>query len=80
MSNKQEQKKVEKVRVMCGGYDEEHNLAGQTVGYVRKMMAEVANIEDNPQILVNGTRQENDDYVLQGGEILEFVKAVGEKG
>lgn len=54
-------------------------LAGQTVGNVRAMLIQALNIAPDATPVVSGT-QVQEDYLLQDGDELEFVKPSGDKG
>jgi hypothetical protein len=55
------------------------NLVGRSVSDVRNMLSQPLNIDPASKPIVNGETV-NEDYVLCGGDELEFVKASGEKG
>lgn len=74
------QKAVSKVRVVHGANEEYFdNLAGKTVGKVRKALREVFNIPGDAKAIVQNQPVE-DDFVLQAGESIEFCKTAGQKG
>lgn len=69
-----------KVRVVHGANEQYFdNLEGKTVGIVRKRLREVFNIPGDADALISG-KSVGDDFVLQGGQSLEFVKPSGTKG
>lgn len=71
---------TQKVRVVHGvneGYFD--NLEGKTVGSVKKSLREVYNIPGDAEALVEG-KAVQDDFILEGGQNLEFVKEAGVKG
>jgi len=73
-------KVVNKVRVVHGANEQYFdNLGGQTVGKVRKSLREVFNIPGDAEALIAG-KQVGDDYILEGGQSLEFLKNSGIKG
>lgn len=73
-------KAVSKVRVVHGANEQYFdNLEGKTVGTVRKSLREVFNIPGDADALING-KTVGDDFVLEGGQNLEFVKEAGVKG
>ena len=55
------------------------SLVGQTVYEVRESFADVLNIPDEANALVNG-RGVSEDYALRAGEELIFSRPVGSKG
>ena len=68
------------VRVVHGVNEQSFpNLEGRTVGFVKKNLRDVFNIPSDAEALVNG-QQVGDDFVLEGGNSLEFVKEAGVKG
>jgi hypothetical protein len=69
-----------KVRVVHGANERYFdNLEGKTVGMVRKSLREVFNIPGDADALIAG-KAVGDDFVLEGGQNLEFVKEAGVKG
>lgn len=73
-------KAVSKVRVVHGANEQYFdNLEGKTVGMVRKSLREVFNIPGDAEALIAG-KNVQDDFVLEGGMNLEFVKEAGVKG
>lgn len=69
-----------KVRVVHGSNEQYFDsLSGKTVGTVRKSLREVFNIPGDADALVSG-KQVGDDFILEGGMQLEFVKEHGVKG
>jgi hypothetical protein len=71
---------VSKVRVVHGANEQYFdNLSGKTVGTVRKSLREVFNIPGDADALIGG-KKVGDDFVLDGGMSLEFVKEAGVKG
>ena len=71
---------TQKVRVVHGANEEYFsNLDGKTVGSVKKSLREVFNIPGDAQALVSN-KEVGDDFVLDGGMSLEFVKEAGVKG
>ena len=71
---------TQKVRVVHG-VDEQYfdNLEGKTVGSVKKSLREVFNIPGDAEALIDG-KNVQDDFILEGGMNLEFVKEAGVKG
>jgi hypothetical protein len=73
-------KVASKVRVVHGANEQYFdNLEGKTVGMVRKSLREVFNIPGDADALISG-KAVGDDFVLEGGMNLEFVKEAGVKG
>lgn len=71
---------MSKVRVVHGANEKYFdNLTGKTVGSVRKSLREVFNIPGDASALISG-KEVGDDFVLEGGMNLEFVKEAGVKG
>ena len=71
---------MKKVRVVHGANEQYFdNLEGKTVGMVRKSLREVFNIPGDAEALIGG-KNVGDDFVLEGGQNLEFVKEAGVKG
>ncbi len=69
-----------KVRVVHGANEQPFdNLEGKTVGMVRKSLREVFNIPNDAEALIGG-KSVSDDFVLEGGMALEFIKEAGVKG
>lgn len=66
------------VKVVCGA-NEQEVAAGLSVAEVRKDQKEILNIADDADALVNGDKVD-EDYILEEGDQLEFVKAAGDKG
>jgi hypothetical protein len=73
-------KAMSKVRVVHGANERYFdNLEGKTVGMVRKSLREAFNIPSDAEALISG-KAVQDDFVLEGGMNLEFVKEAGVKG
>lgn len=71
---------LSKVRVVNGANEQYFdNLEGKTVGSVRKSLREVFNIAGDASALVGG-KDVGDDFILEGGMNLEFIKEAGVKG
>lgn len=71
---------TQKVRVVHGANEQYFdNLEGKTVGSVKKSLREVFNIPGDASSLVSG-KEVKDDFILEGGMNLEFVKEAGVKG
>jgi len=71
---------TQKVRVVHGANEQYFdNLEGKTVGSIKKSLREVFNIPGDASALIEG-KEVQDDFVLEGGMNLEFVKEAGVKG
>lgn len=71
---------TQKVRVVHGVNEQYFdNLDGKTVGSVKKSLREVFNIPGDAEALIEG-KAVQDDFILEGGMNLEFVKEAGVKG
>lgn len=71
---------MKKIRVVHGSNAQYFdNLEGKTVGTVRKSLREVFNIPGDADALIAG-KTVNDDFILESGHNLEFVKEAGVKG
>lgn len=81
---KQEAKSVTSATVICGANDpiQLDDVYGLSVREIRNKLTEVLNItEDHAITLVNGKQITNpDEYLLIGGEEVEFKKPAGQKG
>ena len=67
------------VRFLHGANDAYHSMSGKTVGMARKSLKNELNIPGDAQALISGKPVE-DDFILEGGMTLEFVKEAGQKG
>jgi len=71
---------LNKIRVVNGANEQYFdNLSGKTVGSVRKSLREVFNIPGDASALISG-KEVGDDFILEGGMNLEFIKEAGAKG
>lgn len=71
---------LSKIRVVNGANEQYFDsLEGKTVGSVRKSLREVFNIPGDASALISG-KEVGDDFILEGGMNLEFVKEAGVKG
>ncbi len=71
---------MKKVRVVHGANEQYFdNLEGKTVGMVRKSLRDIFNIPGDAEALIGG-KKVGDDFILEGGQNLEFVKEAGVKG
>ena len=74
------QTSLSKVRVVHGANEQYfENLSGKNVGQIRKSLREAFNIPGDASALISG-KEVGDDFVLEGGMSLEFVKDAGVKG
>lgn len=70
----------DKIRVVSGANEAYFdNLAGKSVGSVRKSLREVFNIPGDAEAVVDG-KTVGDDFILASSSAIEFVKEAGEKG
>lgn len=70
---------TKKVRVVHGANQDYFDIEGKTVGTVRKNLRDVFNIPGDAEALISG-KNVQDDFILEGGQSLEFVKEAGVKG
>ena len=68
------------VTVSCGGSQDTFPVANHTVGEVAELLQEVLNIPQEPMVVVNGKTLEDYDYVLQDGDVLEYIQKLDKKG
>jgi hypothetical protein len=69
-----------KIRIVHGANEQYFDtLEGKTVGNVKKSLREVFNIPGDAEALIGG-KQVGDDFILESGMSLEFVKEAGVKG
>ncbi len=69
----------ETVRIIYGVHSLEVNIGGRSVGEVRTQLRQALNIGPRAIAVVDG-REVMESYILQSGEVLEFVRLAGEKG
>ena len=67
------------IRVSSGASSGNFQVVGKSVGEVRSTLSEALNVDSSANALVNG-RQVGNDYILQVGDNLEFMKPAGSKG
>lgn len=67
------------IRVSSGAAAGDFSVAGRTIGEVRGLLAEVLNIDQMSNGIVNG-KNVDDDYVIQENDNVEFMKPAGKKG
>lgn len=84
LKKKEDKAEVElkKVRVISAGnlpFDIYVVPGKKKASQVRKELKTLLNIADEARAWVNG-QEVSDDYVLQGGEQLEFIRQAGAKG
>jgi len=70
---------TQKIRVVHGVDDGYFDIEGKTVGSVKKSLREVFNIPGDAEALIEG-KSVQDDFILEAGMNLEFVKEAGIKG
>lgn len=70
---------VNKVRVVHGANEGYFDLQGKNVGSARKSLREVFNIPGDADAFIKD-KTVGDDFVLEGGQVLEFSKDAGTKG
>lgn len=68
-----------KNKVTCGANQYEDNFIGSRISQVKKEMKDVLNIASDAQVLVCG-KKVDDNYIVQEGDAIEFVKEAGDKG
>lgn len=68
-----------KNKVIYGAGEYEGDFTGTTVGSIREITTDILNIDPEAQALINGI-EVPDDYKVQTGEQVEFVKEAGDKG
>lgn len=82
-------KTFEKNRITHGVHEGYHDLSGKTVGYARKSLREVFNIPGDAEVFITGTSESGkkflaesvgDDFVIEEGLSVEFLKTSGTKG
>jgi len=68
------------VKVVCGANSQEFgNIAGKTIGEVRKTLRDILNIPDEARAVVD-EQDAPEGYPLEVGDVLEFIKPAGQKG
>ncbi len=69
-----------RVKVVCGANSQDlAGLSGKRIAEVRTELAQVLNIPPDAQARISGVHVDN-EYRLQEGDTLEFVRAAGNKG
>lgn len=69
----------ETVRIIYGVHSLEVNIAGRSVEEIRAQLSQALNIGPRAIAVIDG-REVMESTILQGGEVLEFVRLAGEKG
>jgi hypothetical protein len=67
------------IRVSSGASSNYFPVVGKSVGQVMDFMREVLNVSKLSSAVVNGEEVKG-DYILQAGDVLEFLKPAGIKG
>jgi len=67
------------IKVVCGANSQEVEVAGKSIGEVRKLLGETLNIPKDAKPVISGDNV-SDNYVIKPGDTLEFIKPSGEKG
>ena len=65
--------------VMHGSHGQYADVAGQTVGEVRKVFRPLQNIPEGATALINGA-EVDENQIIQPAQTLQFVKESGTKG
>lgn len=69
------------VTVICGANIQPlDNVTGMTVGQVGQKMTEILSITPDHGVLLVDGQAVKEDYILLGGEEVEFKKPAGQKG
>lgn len=71
--------KETKIKVSCGASSDKFSVEGKAVGAVAEILREVLNVDRMSVGIVNG-EEVDDDYILEVGDVLEFIKPTGSKG
>ena len=67
------------IQVSCGANSADFPVLGKSVGAVQEFLKEVLNIDRLAEGQVSG-KSVKADYILQEGDVLEFIKPAGRKG
>lgn len=69
------------ITVSCGAYPPSSfgDVSGKSIAQLRADLTDVLNIAPNAKVIVSG-EDVGEDYVLQPGDRVEFIKASGQKG
>lgn len=74
-----EVKPVEKVCVVHGANQNYFNVAGLTVSQIKQKLRDVINVSADAEAYIS-SKLVNNEYVVQEGQHLEFLKDTGVKG
>lgn len=79
--NRQKPKSKSSVIVIYGIHTlKDQDLAGQTPRQVRETLEDTLNIDPEAECFVNGQEIDEEEYLLQDGDRLEFSRTSGSKG
>ncbi|QQS22573.1 hypothetical protein IPM19_02985 [bacterium] len=67
------------VQVVSGAHQKSLNVSGMTIRALRGKLGDALSISPAAKAYVNG-QEVNNDYVVYGGDSVEFAKDAGEKG
>lgn len=68
------------ITVTCGANTSAFGeIAGKSIGQLRQDLGDVLNIAPDSQVIVSGENVD-ENYILQAGDRVEFIKASGVKG
>lgn len=70
---------MKKVLVNHGANSKYFDLEGKSVGSVRKSLRESFNLPGDAEAVIDG-KTVGDDFILEGGQTLDFTKEAGVKG
>jgi hypothetical protein len=68
-----------RVQIVWGALTDDHEIVGMTVGEVRDIFQGPYNIAPEVEVILNGVATDADARMV-AGDVLEFVRAAGEKG
>ncbi|MFH0905249.1 MAG: hypothetical protein V1826_00810 [bacterium] len=71
------------VQVFCGANVESYPAVGRTIGELREdsELTTLLGVSEDAEVAINGeTPEDDDEYVIQVGDRVEFYKAGGRKG
>lgn len=72
-------KNITTIHVSCGASSGEFPVAGRTVFEISEFLREALNVSRMSIGLVNG-KEVKDDYIVQSGDNVEYLKPAGQKG
>jgi hypothetical protein len=79
--NREKSKPKSSVIVIYGIHTlKDQDLAGQTPQQVREMLEDTLNIDPEAECFVNGQEIDEEEYLLQDGDRLEYSRTSGSKG